>query len=161
MMELNPPTLAGWYDLDLLSRLGIAALIGLLLGLDREWTDHAAGLRTHGLICFSSATMTVAVFAVYFQLDGNQIDPLRLFEAIGAFVGIVAAGLIVFNKGEVKNLTTAAHILMTAVIGIACGAALWPLVAIATLISIVMLTGLGYLERHWFPSREEGPDGEV
>ncbi|MEE4290105.1 MAG: hypothetical protein V2J14_12095 [Erythrobacter sp.] len=39
-MDLNPPTLAGWYDVDLLFRLGIAALIGLLLGIDREWTDH-------------------------------------------------------------------------------------------------------------------------
>jgi putative Mg2+ transporter-C (MgtC) family protein len=160
MMELNPPTLAGWYDVDLLSRLGIAALIGLLLGIDREWTDHAAGLRTHGLICFSSAAMTVAVFAIYYQLDGDQIDPLRLFEAIGAFVGIIAAGLIVFNKGEVKNLTTAAHVLMTAVIGIACGAALWPLVAITAIISVAMLTGLKVVEASWFSSAEDDRDGK-
>jgi putative Mg2+ transporter-C (MgtC) family protein len=150
-----------WLDFDLLCRLGIAALLGLLLGIDREWTDHAAGLRTHGLICFSSAAMTVAILAIYFQLDGKQIDPLRIFEAIGSFVGIVGAGLIVFSKGEVRNLTTAAHIWLTAVVGIACGAALWPLVAIGVVVSVVLLTIMRVAERRWFPSsrgKEHGKD---
>lgn len=159
-MELNPPTLEGWYNLDLLTRLGIAAILGLLLGIDREWTDHAAGLRTHGLICFASAAMTVAILAIYFQLDGDQIDPLRIFEAIASFIGIIAAGLIVFNRGEVKNLTTAAHLCLTAVVGIACGAALWPLVGIAAVISVVMLTALKFAERRWFPTSKGDGDGK-
>jgi putative Mg2+ transporter-C (MgtC) family protein len=54
-MPLNDPILVHWMDLDLLTRLGVAAVLGLLLGLDRELRGHAAGLRTHGLICFSAA----------------------------------------------------------------------------------------------------------
>lgn len=154
-MELNPPVLLGFLDLDMFERLGVAAALGLLLGLDREWRGHAAGLRTHGLICFASAAMTVAMIALYNQLDGERMDPLRIFEATGAFIGIIGAGLIVFSKGEVKNLTTAAHLWLTAVIGVACGAALWPLVLMGAVISFVMLTLLGLVERKLFPETEK------
>ena len=153
-MELNPPVLAHWIDLDLMTRLGVAAVVGLLLGIDREARGRAAGLRTHGLICFSAAAMAVSMIALYHQLDGQRMDPLRIFEATGAFIGIIGAGLIVFSKGRVKNLTTAAHLWLTAVIGVACGAAQWPLVVIGSAISILMLTVLGLAERRWFPDED-------
>lgn len=153
-MELNPPVLAHWIDFDLMTRLGVAALVGLVLGIDREARGRAAGLRTHGLICFSAAAMTVSMISLYMQLDGERMDPLRIFEATGAFIGIIGAGLIVFSKGRVKNLTTAAHLWLTAVVGVACGAGQWPLVAIGGVISILMLTVLGLVERHWFPDED-------
>ncbi|MBT2135042.1 MgtC/SapB family protein [Croceibacterium sp. LX-88] len=153
-MELNPPILIHWIDFDLLARLGAAAVLGLLLGLDREFRGRAAGLRTHGLICFSAAAMTVSMVSLYYQLDTARLDALRIFEATGAFIGIVGAGLIVFSKGRVKNLTTAAHLWLTAVIGVACGAGQWPLVAIGSAISILMLTILGLVERRYFPDED-------
>jgi putative Mg2+ transporter-C (MgtC) family protein len=79
---------------------------------------------------------------------------LRIFEAAGAFIGIIGAGLIVFSKGQVKNLTTAAHLWLTAVIGIACGAGLWPLVLIGSVTSIVMLTLLAALSRRYWPDED-------
>jgi len=60
----------------------------------------------------------------------------------------------VFSKGKVKNLTTAAHLCLTAVIGIACGAGQWPLVAIGSLTSIMMLTLLGLVERKYWPDED-------
>lgn len=150
-MELNDPILVHWVDFDLLTRLGVAALLGLALGLDREVRGRAAGLRTHGLICFAAAAMTVSMISLYRQMGGEQADFLRIFEATGAFIGIIGAGLIVFSKGQVKNLTTAAHLFLTAVIGIACGAGQWPLVAICAVISIVMLTVIGLLGRRFWP----------
>lgn len=153
-MELNPPILIDRIDLDLLARLGAAAVLGLLLGLDREFRGRAAGLRTHGLICFSAAAMTVSIIALYYQLDGIRMDPLRVFEATGGFIGIIGAGLIVFARGRVKNLTTAAHLWLTAVIGIACGAGQWPLVMIGSAISLLMLTLLGLLERRYLPDED-------
>ncbi len=152
-MELNPPILVDWLDYDLVLRLGMAAVLGLLLGLDRELRGNAAGLRTHGLICFAAAAMTVSILALYYQLGGTG-DPLRLFEAAGAFIGIIGAGLIVFSKGEVKNLTTAAHLWLAAMIGVACGAGQWPLVVIGSVISVVMLTVLGLVERRFFPDED-------
>lgn len=145
-MELNDPVLVHWIDFDLLSRLGIAAIIGLLLGLDREMRGHPAGIRTHGLICFAAAAMTVSIIDLHSELGASRADPLRIYEAAGAFVGIIGAGLIVFSKGKVHNLTTAAHLWLAAVIGIACGAAQWPLVVIASLVAVVMLTILRVFE---------------
>lgn len=149
-MLLNPSSPLGAIDGEILLRLGAAALIGLLLGLDREMRGHAAGLRTHGLVCFSAAAMTISVIALYLQLGapnaGSRMDPLRIFEAAGSFVGIIGAGLIVFSKGRLRNLTTAANLWLAAVVGIACGAGQWPLVAVGSVISLMMITLLRLLE---------------
>ncbi len=153
-MDLNDPVLVHWIDWDLLTRLGVAAILGLVLGLDREVRGHAAGLRTHGLICFSAAAMTVSIIALYNQLGGVRMDPLRVFEATGAFIGIIGAGLIVFSKGQVKNLTTAAHLWLVAVVGIACGAGQWPLVAVGIGVSLILLTVLWFVEKRYFPDTE-------
>lgn len=146
-MFLNPPVPLAAIEFDLVLRLGMAAMLGLLLGLDRELRGHAAGLRTHGLICLAAAALTISVLGLYRSMPMENGDPLRLFEAAGAFVGIVGAGLIVFNKGEVHNITTAVHLFLTSVIGVACGAAQWPLVATAAPIGLVVLSLLSLLER--------------
>ena len=146
-MELNEATAIHEIDFELLIRLAVAAVLGLLLGLDRELRGHAAGLRTHGLVCFTAAMMTVSMIALYRQFGGAGLDPLRVFEATGAFIGIIGAGLIVFSRGQVKNLTTAANLWLAAIAGIACGAGQWPLVAMATIVSVVMLTLLGIVEK--------------
>jgi putative Mg2+ transporter-C (MgtC) family protein len=153
-MELLPSIPIHGIDFELLLRLGLAALIGLGIGLDRELRGNAAGMRTHAVICFASAAMTVSIVALYFQVGSNETDPLRLFEATGAFIGIVGAGLIVFSKGEVKNVTTAVHLWLAAVIGIACGAGQWPLVAIGVAISVVLMTLLWLVEKRFFPDTE-------
>lgn len=155
-MELNDPILVHWIDYDLLSRLGIAAVIGVLLGLDREMRGHPAGIRTHGLICFTAAAMTVSMIGLWNALGAPRADPLRIFEAAGAFVGIIGAGLIVFSKGQVHNLTTAAHLWLAAVIGIACGAAQWPLVAVSVVVAVVMLTVLRVFGRREETTVEAG-----
>ena len=153
-MQLNPSYSLEFLDGDIMMRLGTAALIGLAMGLDRELRGHPAGLRTHGVICFASAAMTVSVIALFYQLEGGRLDPLRLFEAAGAFVGIIGAGLVVFSKGEVKNVTTAAHLWLATVAGIACGAGQWPLVLIATVISLLLMTLLGIVENRFFPEKD-------
>ena len=158
-MELNAVTPLEWLDYDIIVRLGVAAALGLLLGLDREWRGHAAGMRTHGLIYVSAAATVISVIALYNQLDGNRMDPLRLFEAAGAFIGIIGAGLIVFSKGRLHNLTTAAHLWLATIVGIACGAAQWPLVAILTVTSLVMITVLRVAEG-WFGHDDRHLDGE-
>ncbi len=149
-MELNPAIAPSLIDTEVLLRLAAAATIGLLLGLDREVRGHAAGLRTHGVVCFSAAIMTVSVISLYLQLsdglDSPRMDPLRIYEAAGTFIGIVGAGLIVFSKGRLHNLTTAAHLWLATVIGIACGAGQWPLVLIGVVISLIMITLLRLVE---------------
>ena len=145
-MDLNAAGPLGAFDLELALRVVGAAILGLVLGLDRELRGHAAGLRTHGLVCVSAAAMTLSIIDLQRSLDGFRMDPLRIYEATGTFVGIIGAGLIVFARVQLYNLTTAAHLWLTAAIGIACGAGQWPLVAIASIVSFVMLTLLYFLE---------------
>ncbi len=162
-MGLNPPVPLSGLEFDLVLRLGAATVLGLLLGLDRELRGHPAGLRTHGLICLAAAALTISMLGLYTSMPMPNGDPLRLFEAAGSFVGIVGAGLIVFNKGEVQNITTAVHLFLTAVIGVACGAAQWPLVATAAPIGVVVLSVLSLIERRAGPKTgqesDDGPQG--
>jgi putative Mg2+ transporter-C (MgtC) family protein len=153
-VELPSATPLHYLDLEVLTRLGAASVIGLLLGLDRELRGHAAGLRTHGLICLAAATMTVSMLAIHQESGAG--DPLRMFEAAGAVVGIVAAGLIIVSRGEIHNLTTAVYIWLATVIGIACGAGQWPLVTVAALIGVIMLTALRVAARYLPQIEEKG-----
>ena len=106
-----------------------------------------------------AAVTTVSMLDIYFKLDGPRMDPLRIFEATAGFIGIIGAGLIVFSKGEVHNITTAANLWLAAAIGIACGAAQWPLVAIGTVISLVMMTLLRLVEpKHSDRSKDKKPE---
>jgi putative Mg2+ transporter-C (MgtC) family protein len=153
-VDLPAATPIHFLDIEVLTRLGAASAIGLLLGLDRELHGHPAGLRTHGLICLAAATMTVSMLALHQEAGAG--DPLRMFEAAGAVVGIVAAGLIIVSGGRIHNLTTAVYIWLATVIGIACGAGQWPLVGVATLIGVIMLTLLRIAERYLPEIKEKG-----
>ena len=158
-MELNPAFPLEMLDTEILMRLGAAAVLGLIVGFDREWRGHAAGMRTHGLVCVAAAGMAVSVMALYNQLDAPRADPLRMFEAAAGFIGIVGAGLIVFSRGKVHNLTTAAHLWLATVIGLACGLGQWPLVLVLAIISLVIITIMRFVEG-WLGQRERKLDGD-
>ena len=158
-MELNTPVPLALLDAEIVLRLGVAALLGLVVGFDREWRGHAAGMRTHGLVCVAAAGMAVSVMALHNQLGGLRIDPLRMFEAAAGFIGIVGAGLIVFSRGKVHNLTTAAHLWLATVIGLACGLGQWPLVVVLAVISLVMISAMRVVEG-WFGHNDRTLDGD-
>ncbi len=151
------PTLP-WLELlpEMLLRLGSATVIGLLLGLDRELKGSEAGLRTHGLIALSSSLLTVSSLLLFYELRSEraQPDPLRVVEGLATAFGLIAAGLVFVRDGQVRNLTTAAHVWLTITIGIACGAGQYSLVTIAALLGLLMLTGLRFVERRWLENKD-------
>jgi putative Mg2+ transporter-C (MgtC) family protein len=157
-MELNPPLTFAALGWDPWLRLGGAMLAGLLLGIDREVRDHPAGMRTHAIMCFAAALITVSSLALYYQLGGveSQADPLRVIEGTAAMAGVIGGALIVFSKGEVKNLTTAAHIWLAASIGIAFGAGLYPLAIIGTVVAVILLSVFDWVERKAFDKEGAG-----
>lgn len=158
-MELNPPMHLDALGWDPWLRLAGAALAGLLLGLDREVRGHGAGLRTHAILCFSAALVTLTALLLYYQLGGteSQADPLRVIEGTAAMAGVIGGALIVFSKGQVKNLTTAAHIWLAAAIGITFGAGLYPLAIIGTVGSVLLLTVFAWIEARAF-GKSDGED---
>jgi putative Mg2+ transporter-C (MgtC) family protein len=132
-----------------LTRLILAAVLGVVLGLDREVRGMSAGIRTHALVSVSSAvtTMSALMLVDEFGQRGHDLDPLRVVQGLAQAIGFIAAGLIFAAKGSVHNLTTAANIWLAAAVGIAIGAGQTALAITAVLIGVFILSAVRAAER--------------
>ncbi len=125
------------FELDLIVKLLIAFVFGVLIGFDRERSGKAAGIRTQMLICVGSALL--AGISVHIGTKyGYPGDPARLMAQIVTGIGFVGAGVIIKSGHRVSGVTTAATIWTTAAIGIAVGSGFY-LSAIATTILVLLL----------------------
>lgn len=126
---------------DLLNII-LAIALGAAIGLEREISGKAAGLRTNVLICLGAAVFTI----ISKQLVAGTNDSVaRIAAQIVTGVGFLGAGAIIQDRGGVHGLTTAATIWLVASIGMACGAGFHALAIVAALIAILVLIGLGKL----------------
>jgi putative Mg2+ transporter-C (MgtC) family protein len=129
-------------------RLMGAAVFCAVIGLEREWRRHSAGLRTHMLVGVAAATFALITLQLvewpWESPELIRLDPIRLVEATTAGVAFLAAGMIVLTRGQVRNLTTGAGMWLAAAIGLATGLGLWPIALIAALLGIVII---GVLDR--------------
>lgn len=124
-------------------RLLVASALGGLIGLEREAKRKAAGVRTNLLICMGSAFFTLlsAVLAGETGTNRGQVA-----SNIVQGIGFLGAGLILHNRSRISGLTSAATVWVVASIGMACGAGLLVVAAVATAIVIVTLELVGFLE---------------
>jgi len=129
------------FRLDLMLQLSLATLLGGAIGLERGLGGKPAGLRTNILICMGSVLYTKLSVA----LAGT--DPSRIAAQIVTGVGFIGAGTILHARGAVVGLTSAATIWVVAAIGVALGASLYLEAVGTTLFVIVVLQGLGRIER--------------
>lgn len=161
--------------LDVLLRLGLAALLTGAIGAERELRERSAGLRTYMVVGVGSALFTLVSAYAWgdFFVEGAEarIDPTRIAAQIVTGVGFLGAGAILRQGLSVRGLTTAAGLWSAAAIGMAAAAGFW-VAAIATT-AIVMLAlaplrrleghlirfggALGTLEVHLTPERSVGP----
>ncbi|KQZ29732.1 hypothetical protein ASD50_03095 [Mesorhizobium sp. Root552] len=148
----------------IVARLALAALLGAAIGFEREWQARPAGLRTHMLVCIAAATFAILtieiVHAPMFTTDAMKeavkVDPIRVVEAVTAGVAFLAAGIVIFTRGEVHGLTTGAGMWLAGAIGVAAGLGLWQIAALATLIALVVLSVLHVFERRLEIGRPPG-----
>ena len=119
----------------------LAIVFGAIIGLEREINGKAAGLRTNMLICLGAAVFTV----ISKEMGGQSIT--RISAQIVTGVGFIGAGAIIQDRGGIQGLTTAATIWLVASIGTACGAKMYSLAIITTLLAALVLVGLGNMER--------------
>ena len=103
---------------DILVRLLIALVLGALIGIEREWRGHPAGVRTMGMVSFGAALFTAAGL---FFLPGHNTDPTRIAAQVVTGVGFLGAGAIFRADQGVKGLTTAAAVWAVAAVGMASG----------------------------------------
>jgi putative Mg2+ transporter-C (MgtC) family protein len=132
------------------ARLLLAALFGAAIGFEREWRNRPAGLRTHILVCVAAAIYALLtieiVHAPMFTAAETQYDPIRIVEAVTAGVAFLAAGIVIFTKGEVHGLTTGAGMWLAGAIGVAAGLGLWQVALFATVLALLVLGLLHALE---------------
>jgi len=126
-------------------RLSLAALLGALLGFEREAKGKAAGVRTHMLVC-----MGAALFVLVSQESGIvPADMSRVLQGVVAGVGFLCAGTILKTDHEerVKGLTTAAGIWLTAAIGVAAGLGREATAVLSTVLALAILGAVPLVDR--------------
>lgn len=122
----------GGQTLKQFGELGLAFLLSSLIGLEREWRQKSAGLRTHALVGVGAALFLLVSKYGFSDVLGPRVvlDPSRVAAQIVTGIGFIGGGLIFVRGDAVRGLTTAAVVWVTAAIGMACGAGL-PLLALA------------------------------
>src|SRR5690606_2709085 len=107
---------------DIVIRLGLAALFGALIGLERERKNWAAGMRTHMMVCVG-ATLAMMIssfgFGDVLGRDHIVLDPSRIASLVLSGVGFIGAGAILSRQGTIRGLTTASGLWTVAAIGLA------------------------------------------
>ncbi|MBR5276922.1 MAG: MgtC/SapB family protein [Bacteroidaceae bacterium] len=128
-------------------RLLVAGVLGIFIGLEREYRAKEAGYRTHFLVALGSALIMVVSQHGFDEVLGRVgvgLDPSRIAAQVVTGIGFIGAGTIILNKQIVRGLTTAAGIWATAAIGLCVGAGMYMLGVLATLLALV---GLELLSR--------------
>lgn len=125
-----------------IARLLMAAILGGLIGLEREVKHRAAGLRTNMFICFGAAMFTL----LSEQLAGVPSDAARIAAQIIPGIGFIGAGSIIHTRGLTSGLTSAATIFVVASIGMAAGGGLYMTAMFATGLVLLTLFLLGHVE---------------
>jgi putative Mg2+ transporter-C (MgtC) family protein len=147
----------GWLQLG---ELGLAFVLSMLIGLEREIRHKSAGLRTYTLVGFAAALIMLVSkygFTNILVNDRVVLDPSRIAAQIVTGIGFIGGGLIFVRRDSVRGLTTAAIVWLTAAVGMACGAGL-PILALAvTAGHFVVVLGFPYIaarlpKSRWTPS---------
>lgn len=125
-----------------LARLTIAAILGGIIGLERQLRGKPAGLRTNMFICFGAAMFTL----LSKELAGGPNDSARIAAQIIPGIGFIGAGSILHTRGSVTGLTTAATLFVVASVGMAVGGGLYLTAVFATVLILLSLAVLGNLE---------------
>lgn len=134
-------------NFDFIIRIGVAGLLGAIIGIEREIRSKEAGLKTHFLVAVGSALiMVVSKYAFSDSMNEEHmvLDPSRIAAQVVSGVGFLGAGTIIIQKQAVKGLTTAAGLWATAGIGLAIGAGMY---VVGTGATILVLIGLEIVSR--------------
>lgn len=129
----------------LLIRLAVAALLGAVIGYEREAKNVAAGLRTHILIATAAALFTLLAFEIYetaLASGSNNSDPIRAVEAVTAGIAFLGAGAIFQQRGSVQGLTTAAGMWLAGALGVSVALGYYLIAAVVAVFAVIVLAAL-------------------
>jgi putative Mg2+ transporter-C (MgtC) family protein len=135
-------------------RIAAAALLGGIIGLEREWKGHWAGLRTHILVSIGCAIFIIAGMGI---VGGESEAVTRVVQGIASGIGFLGAGTILKldDKQEIKGLTTASSIWLASALGTAAGSGEYILAAASAIVAVGVLGLLPPVEK-WLGTRHKG-----
>lgn len=136
---------------ELLLRLVLAVFMGGAVGIEREWHNHAAGFRTHILVCLGSTTimlLSIYGFSEFANEPNVRLDPARLAAQVISGIGFIGAGAILRNGSTISGLTTAASIWVVAGIGLCVGAGFLYAAVFSTMLLLISLFVLNKWEKY-------------
>lgn len=144
-------TLIGNDFLKIILHLAVSVIAGGLVGLERTYNGHAAGFRTHTLVCMASALLMLVVIyqREWFpqsEVESVRIDPTRMAQGIMTGIGFLGAGVIMKEGLSIRGLTTAASIWITSAIGILAGIGFYRAVVVALILTLGILTVFRWIE---------------
>jgi len=142
ILDLMRQEMASGFVGSSLVRLILAAVLGGLIGLEREFKHRAAGLRTNMFICFGAAMFTILSAG----LAGVPSDAARIAAQIIPGIGFIGAGSILHTRGLTTGLTSAATLFVVASVGMAAGGGLYVTAMFATGLVLIALFALGHFE---------------
>lgn len=129
-------------------RVVLAVVLGAVVGVERSISGKAAGMRTFALVSLGSCLfMLVSEYYRGIAAGPFSFDPTRIAAGIITGIGFLGAGIIIFQK-ELKGLTTAAGLWVTAGIGVAIGSGLYGLALLTALVVVAIYRLLWYLEEY-------------
>lgn len=137
---------------EFLLRIVLAAILGGIIGLEREYRAKEAGFRTHFLVGLGAAVFMVLSKYGYDDVVKTELvrlDPSRIAAQVVSGIGFIGAGCIIFQKHVVRGLTTAAGLWVTSSIGLACGSGMYILATAATVLVVVCLETVSLLHNHF------------
>ncbi|AOJ40993.1 MULTISPECIES: MgtC/SapB family protein [Burkholderia] len=144
-------------QLEIVSRLLLAALLGSIVGIERERLSWAAGLRTHMLVAVGAALVMVVSafgFADIQNAKNVSLDPSRVAAQVVSGIGFLGAGSIMLRGEIIRGLTTAASLWVVAAVGLAVGGGMYVAAIAATAIVLAILAGLKPIEKRFFAARQ-------
>lgn len=144
------------FRLDLAAKLFVAVIVGGGIGLEREIAGKPAGLRTNILICLGSALLMDLSMGLALEHGG---DPGRIAAQVVTGIGFLGAGTILHTRGTITGLTSAATIWVVAALGLSIGAGYLVEALGATLTVMLVLVGLGWVERRFWPHGNDHAHG--
>jgi len=134
---------------EFILRIFVAAFLGGIIGLEREYRAKEAGFRTHFLVGLGSALfMVISQYGFAEALAGclhASFDPSRIASQVVTGIGFIGAGTIIFQKHMVRGLTTAAGLWVTSAIGLTAGAGLYLLATTATVLVLLCLEAMNFI----------------
>jgi putative Mg2+ transporter-C (MgtC) family protein len=128
-------------------RLVLAAVLGGVIGLERQRRNKSAGVRTHMMVALGAALFSIVSVELPERVGAPDSDPARIAAQIVTGVGFLGAGAILHSRGFVVGLTTAASVWLAAAIGMTAGIGIQSLAGIATLLGLIILVASHLLER--------------